>query len=92
MNRLDYTIPDNEYWWGGIVSAGWRMPFDSHSEEMFDPCAGRENDQFAPVFVSLFHDFYEGMLFRNIAKILMVFLLYLLILAKYQNKDTRDAV
>ena len=46
----------------------------------------------APVFVSLFHDFYEGMLFRNIAKILMVFLLYLLILAKYQNKDTRDAV
>ena len=52
MNRLDYTIPDNEYWWGGIVSAGWRMPFDSHSEEMFDPCAGRENDQFAPLFVS----------------------------------------
>ena len=46
----------------------------------------------SPVFVSLFHDFYEGMLFRNIAKILMVFLLYLLILAKYQNKDTRDAV
>ncbi len=52
MKRLDFAIHENEYWWGGIVNAGFRMPFDRLCDEVFSPYEGRENDQFAPFYLS----------------------------------------
>ena len=52
MERLECAILDNEYWWGGVVNAGYRMPLGRDSVGLFSPYTGRENDQFAPFYVS----------------------------------------
>ncbi|MDD3336607.1 MAG: glycoside hydrolase family 31 protein [Eubacteriales bacterium] len=44
------NVMENELWWGGAVNCGHLMPFDGTAE--VDPNKGRENDQFAPLYLS----------------------------------------
>ncbi|MDD3334778.1 MAG: glycoside hydrolase family 31 protein [Eubacteriales bacterium] len=41
-----------ECWWGGAVNLGHAMPLDAESVCVIDPNGGRENDQFAPLYLS----------------------------------------
>lgn len=48
----EFTMLPGEYWWGGAVNSGHLMPLDASAQITLDPDKGRENDQFAPLFVS----------------------------------------
>lgn len=49
---MKFTMLDNEYWWGGCVNLGHKMPFSAKSSFEFNLTSGRENDQFAPLLIS----------------------------------------
>ena len=51
---MTQTFPmlPGECWWGGCVNQGHLMPLNEKSRVLMDPFHGRENDQFAPLYVS----------------------------------------
>ena len=51
---MTQTFPmlPGECWWGGCVNQGHLMPLNEKSSVLMDPFQGRENDQFAPLYVS----------------------------------------
>lgn len=52
MKQLDFSMLQGEAWWGGSVHYGHQMPLTAQSRMTVDPDHGRENDQFAPLYVS----------------------------------------
>lgn len=52
MKQLGFSVLPGEAWWGGSVHAGHEMPLTAQSVLTLDPDRGRENDQFAPLYVS----------------------------------------
>ncbi len=52
MKQLGFSMLPGEAWWGGNVHAGHEMPLTAQSVLTLDPDRGRENDQFAPLYVS----------------------------------------
>ena len=50
--QLTVTILENEFWWGGSVHHGYKMPIGQDSELSIDPGASDSCDQSAPVYVS----------------------------------------
>ena len=52
MKQLGFSMLPGEAWWGGSVHAGHEMPLTAQSVLTLDPDRGRENDQFAPLYVS----------------------------------------
>lgn len=51
-HSCDFDLLPGESWWGGAVNQGHLMPLDEKSTLTMDPDLGRENDQFAPFYVS----------------------------------------
>ena len=52
MTERIVTVLDGEYWWGGVVNCGFRMPLDGWGGSTVDPCGGADLDQSAPLFLS----------------------------------------
>ena len=52
MVSIVVPVLPGECWWGGCVNAAHRMPITEGTQERFSPVGGRENDQFAPLYVS----------------------------------------
>ena len=52
MVSIVVPVLPGECWWGGCVNAAHRMPITEETQERFSPVGGRENDQFAPLYVS----------------------------------------
>lgn len=50
--KLHFSMLPDEGWWGGCVNQGHMMPLTADSDLTLDPDHGRENDQFASVYVS----------------------------------------
>ena len=50
--QICVEILENEYWWGGVVNDGHKMPLHRGSECIVDMSAGQDQDQFAPLFLS----------------------------------------
>lgn len=42
----------NEYWWGGAVNYGYKLPFDAKSNFSFDLWGDASGNQSAPLFIS----------------------------------------
>ena len=52
MNHRAIPLLPGECWWGGCVNAAHTMPITKDTRARFSPVGGRENDQFAPLYVS----------------------------------------
>ncbi len=50
--QLTVSILENEFWWGGAVHHGYKMPIGKDSELSVDPGASDSCDQCASVYVS----------------------------------------
>ena len=48
---MEFTVLENEYWWGGNITDATLMPFDSNSEYFIDLAKSRRT-QTAPLFLS----------------------------------------
>ena len=48
---MEFTLLENEYWWGGNIRESTLMPFDSNSEYFIDLAVSRST-QTAPLFLS----------------------------------------
>ena len=52
MNQRIVPLLPGECWWGGCVNAAHTMPITKDTQARLSPVGGRENDQFAPLYVS----------------------------------------
>ena len=52
MSELLFEMLENEYWWGGVVNCGYKMPLGGKSQCVIDVCSQEAKDQSAPVFLS----------------------------------------
>lgn len=48
---MKIEMPENEYWWGGVVDLGVQMPWKFDSDYLIDP-SSIGNDQRSPLFLS----------------------------------------
>ena len=52
MNILEIEILDNEYWYGGVITEGDKMPFTKQSDYVFDFSKTHFEDQATTIFIS----------------------------------------
>jgi hypothetical protein len=50
--KLTITICENEFWWGGSVAEGIRMPYDLHTDFFCDYRYRGISNQTMPLFLS----------------------------------------
>jgi len=50
--RIEIRLLKDEYWWGGIVRHGERMPFGAHENIRLSMCPNLDGNQGAPLLVS----------------------------------------
>lgn len=49
---IELTLLEDEYWWGGMVRRGERMPFGAHENVRVELCPNLEGNQGCPLVVS----------------------------------------
>ena len=51
-NRLELSVMDNEYWWGGLSTVGHEMPYDASSHVSHDMYGNNLGNQAQPLLLS----------------------------------------
>ena len=51
-DELELTILDSEYWWAGLSSKGYEMPYDQSSKVVYDLWGDNKGNQAQPLLLS----------------------------------------